>query len=176
MAKIIDGTKVPHTGSSTWKTRADFLSQSLLPQSERTNISQAASLWKMKKVKIGRAAAPPNRKLSKRGPACECRSVHAVGVSKACPLWVKSGHLQCKKVCPLYPQKRTFAADFGMSALCQKRTLPYSFDHLIGAGEQRRRHGEAERLGVLRLITSSYVVGAWTGISAGFSPLRMRST
>src|SRR6516164_7739343 len=31
-------------------------------------------------------------------------------------------------------------------------------------------------LAVLRLITSSYLVGAWTGRSAGFSPLRMRST
>ena len=29
---------------------------------------------------------------------------------------------------------------------------------------------------VLRLITNSYLVGAWTGRSAGFSPLRMRST
>src|SRR5262249_48840342 len=31
-------------------------------------------------------------------------------------------------------------------------------------------------LAVLRLITSSNLVGACTGISAGFSPLRMRST
>src|SRR5262249_38736684 len=30
-------------------------------------------------------------------------------------------------------------------------------------------------LAVLRLITSSYLVGAWTGRSAGFSPVRMRS-
>src|SRR5262249_57796082 len=30
-------------------------------------------------------------------------------------------------------------------------------------------------LAVFRLITSSYLVGAWTGRSAGFSPLRMRS-
>jgi hypothetical protein len=29
---------------------------------------------------------------------------------------------------------------------------------------------------VLRLITSSYLFGACTGMSAGFSPLRMRST
>jgi hypothetical protein len=29
---------------------------------------------------------------------------------------------------------------------------------------------------VLRLITSSYFTGAWTGRSLGFSPLRMRST
>src|SRR5262245_38629243 len=31
-------------------------------------------------------------------------------------------------------------------------------------------------LAVLRLIARSYLVGAWTGRSAGFSPLRMRST
>ena len=31
-------------------------------------------------------------------------------------------------------------------------------------------------LAVLRLMTSSYLVGACTGMSAGFSPLRMRST
>jgi len=31
-------------------------------------------------------------------------------------------------------------------------------------------------LAVLRLITSSYLVGACTGRSAGFSPLRTRST
>ena len=31
-------------------------------------------------------------------------------------------------------------------------------------------------LAVLRLITSSYFTGAWTGRSPGFSPLRMRST
>jgi hypothetical protein len=31
-------------------------------------------------------------------------------------------------------------------------------------------------LAILRLITRSYLVGACTGRSAGFSPLRMRST
>src|SRR5262249_40363711 len=41
----------------------------------------------------------------------------------ACPLWVRSGHLQGKKVCPHYPQKRTCAVQLGMSALDQKRTL-----------------------------------------------------
>src|SRR5262249_139178 len=29
-----------------------------------------------------------------------------------CPLWVKSGHVQCKTACPLYPRKRTWAALF----------------------------------------------------------------
>ena len=36
-----------------------------------------------------------------------------------CPLWVISGHLQCKTPCPLYVQKRTFAAHKRMSAKCQ---------------------------------------------------------
>jgi hypothetical protein len=33
-----------------------------------------------------------------------------------------------------------------LSAECQKRTLIGSFDHLVGAGEQRRWHRNAERL------------------------------
>jgi hypothetical protein len=36
--------------------------------------------------------------------------------------------------------------------------------------------GDTGRLAVFRLITSWYLVGACTGRSAGFSPLRMRST
>ena len=29
-----------------------------------------------------------------------------------CPLWVKSGHVQRKKACPLYPRKRTCALHY----------------------------------------------------------------
>jgi hypothetical protein len=43
-----------------------------------------------------------------------------------------------------------------------------SFDHLVGTREQG--HREVERLG-LRLITSSYLVGACTGRSAGSFPI-----
>ena len=42
----------------------------------------------------------------------------------ACPLWVKSRHVQRKRACPLYPRKRTCAAQ-------QKGSL---FDHLVGTG------------------------------------------
>src|SRR5262245_25010023 len=51
--------------------------------------------------------------------------------------------------------------------------------HSITSSERASSVGATSRpsaLAVLRLITSSYLVGACTGISAGFSPLRMRST
>src|SRR5262245_59717806 len=43
-------------------------------------------------------------------------------IAVSCPLWVISGHMQCKTACPLYPQKRTCAVQLGMSALGQKQT------------------------------------------------------
>ena len=63
-----------------------------------------------------------------------------------------------------------------MSALGQKRTWPaYS----ITSSARESSEGGTVRpsaFAVLRLIASSYLVGACTGMSAGFSPLRMRST
>ena len=51
--------------------------------------------------------------------------------------------------------------------------------HSITSSARASRVGGTLRLSafaVLRLITSSNLVGCWTGRSAGFSPLRMRST
>ena len=39
--------------------------------------------------------------------------------------YAKSGHVQCKKACPLYPQKRTLIASNWMSAKGQSRTLAH---------------------------------------------------
>jgi hypothetical protein len=55
--------------------------------------------------------------------------------------------------CPLCPRKRTSNAAARYVRLVPKPVVSNrsktcaSFDHLIGAGEQRRRHGKAERLG-----------------------------
>ena len=53
--------------------------------------------------------------------------------------------------CPLPPKSGQTAVRLGKSALCQQRTHALQqtsllFDHLVGAGEQRGWHGEAERL------------------------------
>ena len=47
-------------------------------------------------------------------------------------------------------------------------------DHLVGAGKERWRHREAERLGGLE-VDYQLLVGACTGRSAGFSPFKMRA-
>src|SRR5262245_18800522 len=83
-----------------------------------------------------------------------------------------------QKSCLLYPRKQTCAVKLGMSALGQKRTLAGQH-YSITSSARASRDGGIVRLSsyaVLRLITSSYLVGACTGKSAGFSPLRMRST
>ena len=61
------------------------------------------------------------------------------------------------------------------SAIPLRQNDSCSFDHLVGA-ERAALAGMSRpsALAVLRLITSSNLVGCWTGSSAGFAPLRMR--
>ena len=56
-----------------------------------------------------------------------------------------------KGPCLLYPQKRTRAVHWAMSALGQKRTLRLLFDHLVGTADERVGDGDAERLGGLEV-------------------------
>ena len=74
------------------------------------------------------------------------------------------------------PPKADMCVELEMSALGHKRTLEsYSINSLARA---RRDVGtlRPSALAVLRLITNSNLIGACTGMSAGFAPLRIRST
>ena len=80
---------------------------------------------------------------------------------------------------PLFTQQRTSPRYFAMSALCQKETHAPQQNYSITSSARLSTDGDTAKpsaLAVLRLITSSYFVGACTGRSASFSPLRMRST
>jgi hypothetical protein len=54
-------------------------------------------------------------------------------------------------------------------AVQPRRTAAASFDHLVGAGEQRRRISIPSALAVLRLMTSSNLVGCSTRMSGAKS-------
>jgi hypothetical protein len=58
----------------------------------------------------------------------------------------------CTTPCPLYPRKLTAGDEIAMAAKGQIQThapqqIVALFDHLIGAGEQRIRHGNTKLLG-----------------------------
>jgi hypothetical protein len=96
-------------------------------------------------------------------------------------LWVKSRHAALKLQCPLYSQKRTLVERVGMSALGHFRThaVQQIGSYSITSSARATSEGGTvmpSALAVFRLMTISYLVGACTGRSAGFSPLRMRST
>src|SRR5262245_61039636 len=72
-------------------------------------------------------------------------------------------------------QFRTFATVSAIIRREQPQQAAQLFDDLVGAGTVAGTSSPSA-LAVLRLITNSYFTGACTGRSAGFSPLRMRST
>ena len=79
------------------------------------------------------------------------------------------------------PSERKSSGPVGKSEKCQDREThapQQTNDYSITSSARASTDGSivAEAFAVLRLITSSYLVGACTGRSAGFSPLRMRST
>jgi hypothetical protein len=98
------------------------------------------------------------------------------------PLRVKGGGAEDARVRSAYPPKLSMKADIPARQPSASSGLMHCSNdspHSISSSARNRSDVGTLRfsaLAVLRLITSSYLVGFCTGKSAGFSPLRMRST
>ena len=79
---------------------------------------------------------------------------------------------------PASPSARAPAVSGQATAAPPSRTRRRggSFDDLVGAGEHRSRHSEAERLGGLQIDHQLERADCTTGKSAGSAPFRMRPT
>src|ERR1700682_297599 len=67
------------------------------------------------------------------------------------PIWVRLGSRATQSRLPLFPQQQTLLSPAVTSVSCHDQTSRASFDHLVGAAEQREWHCEAERLGGLEV-------------------------
>jgi len=142
------------------------------------------------------AAAPPTR-----GMKVSCASQQKQGRQRR--LWVKSAGsgpirqpsgLPAIADIPLRCRKRRSAGSFPggfrttapvpaassrWAVIRNPSQGPTSDGYSIRSSAKERSAGEMSKpstMAVFRLMTSSYLVGYWTGSSAGFAPLRMRST
>src|SRR5262249_1791349 len=91
--------------------------------------------------------------------------------------WRESAHHHRDAPFPLWPLCSRCERQCGDPSAGERDEL--APPHSITSSARESTDGGTVRpsaLAVLRLITSSYLVGACTGKSAGFSPLRMRST
>jgi hypothetical protein len=87
------------------------------------------------------------------------------------PLRVKSAVLAVGRSLPVCPDQRTSRNAVGMSEKCPKPVVATLFDHLIGAGKQRWRDVEAERLGGLEIEDELEFGGPFDRDVAGFRAL-----
>src|SRR5262245_51640772 len=86
---------------------------------------------------------------------------------------------QFRRLDPTLPVPQSFAPPERIQHHLIQDVLVRNPGYSITSSARASRVGGTSRpsaLAVLRLMTSSYLVGACTGRSAGFSPLRMRST
>jgi hypothetical protein len=103
------------------------------------------------------------------------RSGHRQALA-ACPFRANRVVFSVRRRLPVYPGEQTSSEPVGMSEKCQKQAvLNHSITSLAIASKVWGTV-RPKAFAVLRLIANSYLVGACTGRSAGFSPLRMRST
>src|SRR5262249_43556379 len=90
-------------------------------------------------------------------------------------LWRTRVQISDHRHCRLLPSRR----ERPRSRRTAEQRDELAFFHSITSSARASKVGGTSRpsdFAVLRLMTSSYLVGACTGRSAGFSPRRMRST
>jgi len=109
-------------------------------------------------------------------PVIYCRDLHLCRLGGAANAICEVGHNNMKFwLMSALGQKRTWAVQKGMSALGQKRTFHYY--SMISSARASSEGGmvRPRAFAVFRFMMSSYLLGACTGRSAGFSPFNMRS-
>ena len=75
-----------------------------------------------------------------------------VNVAMALPIYRRTVyHASRDGQSPLWVKSRQCATRKPMSALCQQRTSACLFDHLVGTGEKRWRHGKTKRPSGLKI-------------------------
>jgi len=81
---------------------------------------------------------------------------------------------------PVYPEERTCLTDRIGPVVPEPDSCTAAnsilLDHLVGAREQCRGHFQPSAIAVIRLTTSSNLIGCSTGRSPGFVPRRILST
>jgi hypothetical protein len=90
-------------------------------------------------------------------------------------------HSEVARLLPVYPDERTSSDRPGMSGLCQQATLSparYASYSITSSARSKKASGiiMPSAFAVVRLTTSSKVVGCSTGRSAGFAPFKILST
>jgi hypothetical protein len=169
-------------GSSTIRVNVQAHADSPEVFVDRTleRLIQAVNVWPDAEFPVCQATGAP---LSRGNEASQPPLVALpILAFAACPM---SGHeRRFRDVCgtSALPPILTVTADILNRQLrARKRHMHRSKQHHYSITSSARASsvGGTSRprdFAVLRLITSSYLVGACTGRSAGFSPLRMRST
>ena len=97
----------------------------------------------------------------------------------ACPLWVISGHMQCKRHVRFTPKSGHLQCNSDVRFVPIANYAAAKWLYSITSSARASSVGGIVRpsaLAVLRLMTNSNRTGSSTGRSAGLAPFKMRST
>src|SRR5262249_20353946 len=129
-----------------------------------------------KTIGIAHGPARLDLHVAPNAPACLLQALQKGSVTRACPYVVRGKGIEHPD--PSHPLLRSRRQrPRGRAAAPRDEVAPS--DHSITSSARcwkDKGTSIPSAFAVFRLITSSYLTGAWTGSSRGFAPLRMRST